>query len=177
MSDTDRGNDMNDRDNMAGAAEASGITGGSPARKWIGVGVLAAGVVLAGISFGLLQSRATAGSSGAPRPETPGGVVETGARQSEPTRVASRRGCGSGGGRSCCSAAGASGGLAALHLDPSLSADQSRDRLAKHYAEALGGPVTVEIKDYGCHQEAEVFKDGKLVKRLSISGGAVSEIG
>jgi len=126
-------NDMKDRNDMRCAAETPGAKGIPPARKWIGIGVLAAGVVLAGISFDIMQSRATAGGAAA----QPG----------------------------------------ALQLAPRLSVDQSRERIAEYYAEKLGGPVTVEIKDFGCHQEAEVLKDGKLVKRLSISGGAVNEIG
>lgn len=186
MGDIDNGKDgseMKDQHDVSGAAEAPVTRGGSSARKWVGIGVLAAGVVLAGISFDIMQSRATAGGAGTPGPEIPGGAVETGARQSGSTRVASRGGCGSGCGqsarRSCCSTSAASGGAAqpgALQLDPGLSADQWRERVAAYYAKQLGGPVTVEIEDYGCHQEAEVLKDGKPVKRLAISGGTVTEI-
>jgi len=35
----------------------------------------------------------------------------------------------------------------------------------------------VEVKDYGCHQEAYIIKNGTQVKRLTVSGGNVYEAG
>jgi len=35
----------------------------------------------------------------------------------------------------------------------------------------------VEVKDFGCHQEAYIIKNGEQVKRLSISGGNIYEVG
>lgn len=40
-----------------------------------------------------------------------------------------------------------------------------------------GKDFNVEIKDFGCHQEAYIIKDGQPVKRFSISGGAIYEVG
>jgi hypothetical protein len=36
---------------------------------------------------------------------------------------------------------------------------------------------SVTVKDFGCHQEAYIIKNGNTVKTLSISGGKVYEIG
>jgi hypothetical protein len=35
----------------------------------------------------------------------------------------------------------------------------------------------VSVKDFGCHQEAYIIKDGKVVKTLSINGGRIEEVG
>jgi hypothetical protein len=47
----------------------------------------------------------------------------------------------------------------------------------KYYAEKYGDSnVTCEVRDYGCHMEAEILKDGNVVKKLSISGNRIAEI-
>jgi hypothetical protein len=47
----------------------------------------------------------------------------------------------------------------------------------QNYAPALGEDIQVDIRDYGCHQEVDVIKDGQVVKRLVVSGGYITEIG
>ncbi len=81
----------------------------------------------------------------------------------------SSSGCGvsAGAGSSCCSGGGTS-----------LSLDQVKAGVLKYYAARYGdSDVTVEVKDYGCHQEAEIIKAGAVLKRLSINGNNISEIG
>ena len=49
--------------------------------------------------------------------------------------------------------------------------------LYRIYADRLQDPqIAVEVKDLGCHMEALIKKDGKIVKRLSISGNTITEI-
>ena len=45
-------------------------------------------------------------------------------------------------------------------------------------AERLGDPaIAVQVKDLGCHMEASITKGGKILKRLSIGRGGITEIG
>lgn len=70
-------------------------------------------------------------------------------------------GCGSGGG---CGSSGGSG------LSPTELA-------SNYYIQQTGDTdFTVKINDFGCHQEAEIIKNGVVIMELSISGGEVSEI-
>jgi hypothetical protein len=56
--------------------------------------------------------------------------------------------------------------------------DAVKELAAAYYRDTYGGTdFAVEIKDFGCHQEAYVVKAGRIVKRLSVSGGRVTEIG
>jgi len=157
-------------------------------KKWAVAGFLAAGIVLTGVTFGILQGRGTAEGQGRIVPVTPANYAEVVAKQPAPRQYAgSSSNCGSNCGQSvrgsCCStpssaAAGQGGaGQDVLQIDPALPPDKYGDFLAEVYAKKLGGPVDVEVKDYGCHQEAEVTRAGKLLKKLSISGGYVVEIG
>jgi hypothetical protein len=53
-----------------------------------------------------------------------------------------------------------------------------RSFIYAYYAKKFNDPnLVVQINDYGCHMEADVLQNGKIVKRLSISGNSVSEIG
>jgi len=50
--------------------------------------------------------------------------------------------------------------------------------LYRLYVKKLKDPqIQVEVKDFGCHMEATIRKDGSIIKRLSISGREISEIG
>jgi hypothetical protein len=72
------------------------------------------------------------------------------------------------GSSSCCSGDGSG----------SLSVEQVRAGALNYYAQKYGDTeVVCEVKDYGCHMEATILKDGNAVKRLSISNGNISEIG
>jgi hypothetical protein len=49
---------------------------------------------------------------------------------------------------------------------------------ARYYSETYGDTgFTVKVQDFGCHQEAYIIKGGQPVKRLSISGGNIYEVG
>lgn len=81
---------------------------------------------------------------------------------------AGRGGCGGCGGRGIAPGQGAQGsGLKAIE-----------DLAARYYSETYGdNDFTVKVQDFGCHQEAYILKGGQPVKKLSISGGNVYEIG
>lgn len=85
--------------------------------------------------------------------------------QARPAATAGRSGCGG----SCCG--GSAGGAAAAS-----KAAQIQAYLVDFYTKSLGPEVTVEVRDLGCHHEADVMKDGQLIKRLSINGGAITDI-
>jgi hypothetical protein len=71
------------------------------------------------------------------------------------------------GGSSCCGGGGAP-----------LSQDEVKAGVLRYYAEKYGdSDVTCVVKDYGCHMEAEILKDGNVVRKLSISGNRITEIG
>ena len=90
------------------------------------------------------------------------------------------------GGTSGCGVAGASGcgssssGGCGAPSDPAVSkrrVEGIQNYLYAYFSEKLGDPgITIKVDDYGCHQEASVLKDGKIIKRLSISGNSISEI-
>jgi hypothetical protein len=49
--------------------------------------------------------------------------------------------------------------------------------VADAYAKATDDTgFDVVIKDFGCHQEAGIIKDGKTLRRLAISGGRIYEL-
>jgi hypothetical protein len=60
----------------------------------------------------------------------------------------------------------------------SSSPAQEAQRLASVYYTQVYGDrdFTVEVEDFGCHQEATILKNGKFVKLLSISNGDVREV-
>lgn len=94
------------------------------------------------------------------------GAAQAAAEQSQVNTAAPYRtagGCGGG----CCGAGGDSASQISL----------LEKEIYRVYAAKLGDPgITVKVKDYGCHQEAEILKGGVVVKRLSISGGNVTEL-
>lgn len=87
-------------------------------------------------------------------------------------------GYGGGYGSGGCPVSGGPGGCCAR--GPGAATDiKAVERLAfRYYTETYGDmDFTVEVKDFGCHQEAYILKNGTAVKRLSISGGRVYEMG
>jgi hypothetical protein len=41
----------------------------------------------------------------------------------------------------------------------------------------MGDPsIEVKVQNLGCHQEATVTRAGKVIKRLSINGGRITDI-
>ena len=85
-------------------------------------------------------------------------------------------GPGSGGCGGCGRATGP--GQQGAQGDRSSGLKASEDLAYKYYSETYGEKdFTVEVQDFGCHQEAYIIKDGQPVKKLSISGGNVYEVG
>lgn len=78
-------------------------------------------------------------------------------------------GCGNAAGRSCC--APSSGQQSAAERVESI-----RSYLTAYYSKAMGDGIEVEVRDLGCHQEAEVKQAGRVIKKLSISGNSITEI-
>lgn len=72
-------------------------------------------------------------------------------------------GCGSG----CCSTGAQDTSLEGIQK-------QAADYYMNMYRDR---DFSVTVKDFGCHQEAYIIKNGNTVKTLSISGGKVYEIG
>lgn len=81
----------------------------------------------------------------------------------------------------CGSVAGASGGCGGPDpnsVEARQRAESVRSFIYSYYAKKFNDPnLVVQINDYGCHMEADVLQNGKIVKRLSISGNSVTEIG
>jgi len=97
----------------------------------------------------------------------------------------SSSGCGGAGGSGCGSSAsagcgGASGGCGGEALNPDEAkarTDQITAYLADYYTKKKGYEnVQVKIDDFGCHQEATVSSDGKVVDRLSVSGNSITKL-
>lgn len=81
--------------------------------------------------------------------------------------------CRSRGGGCCGRGAGAQGAAA---TDPAVI-EGIKKTAGEYYSGKYNDKnFTVEVKDFGCHQEAYIFKDGAEIKRLSISNGNVNEI-
>lgn len=112
-------------------------------------------------SIGLAKYWAGNGSSGAilkTAPQYYGNVQQPG---NEPRR----------GGCSCCSGKQAQGGQE--------SPEKYAEKMAfEYYALRYGDrDITVEIRDFGCHMEAYIKKGQAVVRKLSISGNNIFEIG
>lgn len=86
-------------------------------------------------------------------------------------------------GSGCASSAGcaeSSGGCGGEAVDPAKAKDRI-DRitiyLTNYYADKTGyDNIKVSVEDFGCHQEATVSRDGRLVEKLSISGNRITKI-
>lgn len=123
---------------------------------WTGIGMLALTIILL-LSGGSLWSRVPSpGLKSTPEGPSPEGRGDTGYSCGNPSAV------------SCC------GGKAQLE-------ENKMERVKRHiyslYAKKLNDrAITVEVQDLGCHMEAQVLKEGKMVKRLSVSGESVTEI-
>jgi hypothetical protein len=80
-------------------------------------------------------------------------------------------GPGGGCGGSCCRTPGQSQGQGERS-----NVDIARELAISYYSSTYGDTAfEVDVRDFGCHQEAYIIKDGKQVKLLSISGGNVYE--
>ena len=58
-----------------------------------------------------------------------------------------------------------------------LSTEQLRQLGLKYYAANYGDTaVEAEVRDFGCHQEIYIIKDGQLILRLAYQGGELYEM-
>jgi len=88
------------------------------------------------------------------------------------------RGKGPGGCGGCGRSAGTAGTTQDTQGLQGSSAKAAEDLAYRYYSETYGEKdFTVKVQDFGCHQEAYIIKDGNPVKKLSISGGNVYEVG
>jgi hypothetical protein len=120
-------------------------------------------VAVAGTSFALFQ-----GESAEVREEVSENLRPRGEIQS-----AEASGADGGGVRPSCSCCG---GPAAGSAASGEQAEKIKVYLKDYYTKALGSGIVVEVKDLGCHHEAEIRQNDRVIKRLSINGGAVTDI-
>jgi hypothetical protein len=144
-------------------------------KKYIIMGSIAA-FVLVSVSVFALQSKsgqdtvvqASVAQEVAPQP-APAAGTSSGCGNAAGGCGSSSAGCG-----------GAAGGCGVSDVDPAASKerlDGIKLYLAKYYSEKLGLlGVTVEVESFGCHEEATVTADGKVIDRLSISGNSITKI-
>jgi hypothetical protein len=122
-----------------------------------------AAVAVAGTSFALFQ-----GEGAEVREEVSENLRPRGEIQS--TEVSGADGGSAQPSCSCC------GGPEAGSAASGEQAEKIKAYLKDYYTKALGPGIAVEVKDLGCHHEAEVRQNDRVIKRLSINGGAVTDI-
>ncbi len=140
-------------------------------KKWFVLGGIVLVIVVAASAFAVQQFVRT---------DAVAAVEEI---QAQPQN-ASSSGCGSSGspcgsgGSSSCAGGGGCGGQAVSPEQSSVRNDQIKSYIFNYYSQKLGDQdIVVQVKDYGCHQEATVAKGDQIIKRLSINGNNISEIG
>jgi hypothetical protein len=91
-------------------------------------------------------------------------TLELNSTDTTTAQTSSSSGCGG----SCCSP-GAS-------QDAGLT-ERIRAYLYDYYSNELGDTsIKVDVQNLGCHHEASVTLEGKIIKRLSINGGSITDI-
>lgn len=146
--------------------------------------VLMAAIVLAGTLIGYRVSALEL----APAPLGGQAGYGQGCGKSGGCTTAGARAGGCGGAGGCQNAAGAQSGALDQTGDRTGLATQTASAenavLVEQIREFLVGFMTkqgvtdveVEVKDFGCHQEATVLRGGVVLKRFSIQGNRLSEI-
>ena len=125
-------------------------------KKYLFLLAVAAGIAIGGTSLAVYG-----GSDEAEKAPAPATVL-----QASPAASASgRTGCGG----NCCGGTGGSSAAAA-------KAAQIESYLVDFYTKSIGPQITVEVRDFGCHHEADVMRNGQIIKRLSINGGSITDI-
>jgi hypothetical protein len=138
--------------------------------------VLFAAVTLVGSAFAILgnggnKSDAALSSQAVLVPEDVEGGVKVAVDSGDYRRCGSQASrCGSSSSSGGCCGSSGTGATAGADVE------QLRKRLQAHYSKSLDGEITVDVKQFGCHQEAEIRQDNRVIKRLSISGGQITEI-
>ena len=90
-------------------------------------------------------------------------VGEAGAVEVDATGTDGRQGC------SCC-------GTSSTGRTAGQKVEQLQTYLVDYFSRSMGNDITVEVRDLGCHHEADISKDGRIIKRLSISGNTITDI-
>ncbi len=140
-------------------------------KKVIIFGGFLVALTFAGSAFALFAGGESKGEVVSPTAVLSPESVEEGAE----TAVSSQgsRKCGSQSSRcgSSSSGGGCCGGSSAA-----TDIEELRTQLQAYYAKSFDGEITVEVKDLGCHQEAEIRQDNRVIKRISISGREITEL-
>ena len=139
-------------------------------KKWSLFAGVAVFVAIAGSAFALRINTNDESLPVSPQTET----LAVNGQEARSTQTTSYPGCGSSGcgssaaGSSCC-------GSGATPTQGQI--ERIRIFLYDYYAKDLADPsIEVEVQNLGCHQEATVTQKGKVIKRLSINGGRITEI-
>jgi hypothetical protein len=137
-------------------------------------GGLIVALTVAGSAFALLAGgesksgpTASASSLAALVPESVEEGNEVAAATEAPRKCGSQASrCGSStSGAGCCGGSSAATDIGLL-----------KTQLQAYYSKSIDGEITVEVKDLGCHQEAEIRQDNRVIKRISISGREITEL-
>lgn len=135
-------------------------------------GGLVVALTFAGSAFALF---AGGENKGGPAVSSTAVLSPESVEEGEEAAVASEgsRKCGSQASRcgSASSAGGCCGGSSAA-----TDIEQLRTQLQAYYAKSIDGEITVDVKDLGCHQEADIKQDNRVIKRISISGREITEL-
>jgi len=132
-------------------------------KKIMTLTMVIAALAVAGTSFALFR-----GEGGEIREE-----VSENLRPRNEFQFAEASGTDGGSARPSCSCCG---GPAAGSAASGGQAGKIEAYLRDYYTKALGPGIVVEVKDLGCHHEAEIRQNDRVIKRLSINGGAVTDI-
>ncbi|MDT8396601.1 MAG: hypothetical protein RRA32_09205 [bacterium] len=100
------------------------------------------------------------------------------AREVAPKAAGPSSGCGTDG-SGCGSSAGCGGcgGLDANPREGKARLEKIEGYLVKYYTEKLGiSDITIEIESFGCHEEATVKAEGKVIEKLTINGNSITKI-
>ena len=130
-------------------------------------------LTVAGSAFALFAS---GGGESVPTPLSPTALVPEVVEEGGEVAVATKssRGCGSK--ASCGSSSSAGGCCGGGGSSAATDIEQLRTQLQAYYAKSIDGEITVEVKDLGCHQEAEIKQNNRVIKRISISGREITEL-
>ena len=141
-------------------------------KKVLVFGGLVVALTVAGSAFAILGG---GGSESGPAVAATAAISPVNVEEVRETAVATEgsRKCGSQASRcgSASSAGGCCGGSSAA-----TDIEQLRTQLQAYYSKSIDGEITVDVKDLGCHQEAEIRQDNRVIKRISISGREITEL-
>jgi hypothetical protein len=131
---------------------------------------MAAVITVAGTAFAVRLSSMYDASSGLSAEKAAAVAIEN----APVGQTAASSGCGSSG---CGSASAGSGCCRSGGASTQAQTERLRAYIHDYYANELNdSSITVDVQDLGCHQEATVTRAGKVIKRLSINGGRITDI-